>query len=90
MVMRIAEGRDARWFNRFIILSPALPHGGEILRPYAGGWVTPFVGRIVALKILNGLGVRWFNGLLILAFAVDPHASVPLNATLAAVASAVE
>jgi non-heme chloroperoxidase len=80
-VMRIAEGRDARWFNRFVILSPALPHGGETLRPYAGGWVTPFVGRIVALKILNGLDVRWFNGLPILAFAVDPHASVPLDAT---------
>ena len=79
-VMRIAEGPDARWFTRFVILSPALPHGGETLRPNAGGWVTPFVGRIIALKILNQLGVRWFNGLPILAFAVDPHASVPLDA----------
>lgn len=27
------------------------------------------------------LSVRWFNGLPIIAFAVDPHASVPMDAT---------
>jgi non-heme chloroperoxidase len=80
-VLRIAEGPEARWFKRFVVLSPALPHGGETLRPYAGGWVTPFVGRIIALKILNKIGVRWFNGLPIIAFAVDPHASVPMDST---------
>ena len=80
-VLRIAEGPNAHWFKRFVVLSPALPHGGETLRPYAGGWVTPFVGRIIAIKFLNRLGIRWFNGLPIIAFAVDPHASVPLDAT---------
>ena len=80
-VLRIAEGPNAHWFKRFVVLSPAMPHGGETLRPYAGGWVTPFVGRIIAIKFLNRLGIRWFNGLPIIAFAVDPHASVPLDAT---------
>jgi non-heme chloroperoxidase len=80
-VLRIAEGPQARWFNRFVILSPALPHGGQTMRPNAGGWVTPFVGRIAGLTILNKFGVRWFNGLPIIAFAVDPHASVPMDPT---------
>jgi non-heme chloroperoxidase len=80
-VLRIAEGPHAHWFKRFVVLSPAMPHGGETLRPYAGGWVTPFVGRIIAIKFLNKLGIRWFNGLPIIAFAVDRHASVPLDAT---------
>jgi len=80
-VLRTAEGSNSRLFNRFVVLSPAMPYGGQTLRPYAGGWVTPFVGRIIALKILNRFGVRWFNGLPIVAFAVDPHAPVPLDAT---------
>jgi non-heme chloroperoxidase len=80
-VLRIAEAPASRRFNRFVVLSPAMPYGGNTLRPRAGGWATPFVGRIIALKILNKLGIRWFNGLPIVAFAVDPHASVPLDAT---------
>jgi non-heme chloroperoxidase len=80
-VLRIAEGSNAHWFKRFVVLSPAMPHGGETMRPHAGGWVTPFVGRIIAIKLLNKLGIRWFNGLPIIAFAVDPHASVPLDVT---------
>jgi non-heme chloroperoxidase len=80
-VLRIAEGPDAHLFNRFVLLSPALAYGAETYRPNVGGWATPFVGRIIALKILNKLGVRWFNGLPIVAFAIDPHASVPLDET---------
>jgi non-heme chloroperoxidase len=80
-VLRIAEGPQARRFNRFVLLSPALAYGAETYRPSVGGWATPFVGRIIALKILNRLDVPWFNGLPIVAFAVDPHAPVPLDAT---------
>jgi non-heme chloroperoxidase len=80
-VLRIAEGPQARWFSRFVLLSPALAYGAETYRPNVGGWATPFVGRIIALRILNRLGVRWFNGLPIVAFAVDPRAPVALDAT---------
>jgi non-heme chloroperoxidase len=80
-VLRIAEGPQARRFSRFVLLSPALAYGAETYRPNVGGWATPFVGRIIALTILNRLDVRWFNGLPIVAFAVDPHAPVPLDAT---------
>jgi alpha-beta hydrolase superfamily lysophospholipase len=80
-VFRIAVGPDAHLFNRFVLLSPIMPYGAVTYRPNVGGWATPFVGRIIALKILNGLGVRWFNFLPVVAFAVDPHAGVPLDAT---------
>ncbi len=78
-VFRIAVGPDADLFNRFVLLSPVMPYGAVTFRPNVGGWATPFVGRIIALKVLNRLGVRWFNGLPIVGFAVDPHASVPLD-----------
>lgn len=79
-VFRIAVGPDARLFNRFLLLSPLMPYGAVTYRPNVGGWAAPFVGRIVALKLLNRLGIRWFNGLPVVAFAVDPHAAVPLVA----------
>jgi len=50
-------------------------------RPNVGGWATPFVGRIIALKILNGLGVRGFNGLPTVTFAINPRTAVPLVAS---------
>ena len=78
-VLRIAEGPEARWFSRFVLLSPLLPYGTETNRPNGGGWAAPYIGRIIALRILNRAGIRWFNGLPIVAFAVDPHASVPLD-----------
>jgi len=80
-VLRIAEGQGARLFNRFVLLSPLLAYGAETYRPNGGGWAAPFIGRIIALRILNRLNVRWFNGLPVVAFAIDPHASVPLDAT---------
>jgi alpha-beta hydrolase superfamily lysophospholipase len=79
-VLRIAEEPDANLFNRFVLLSPALSYGAETYRPNVGGWATPFVGRIIALRFLNRLGVHWFNSLPIVAFAVDPHAAVPMDA----------
>jgi non-heme chloroperoxidase len=78
-VLRISERPDARWFSRFVLLSPLLPYGAATNRPDAGGWATPFIGRIVALRILNKVGIHWFNGLTIVAFAVAPHAAVPLD-----------
>jgi alpha-beta hydrolase superfamily lysophospholipase len=76
--LRIAEGPEARLFSRFVLLSPELPYGGPTYRPNVGGWATPFVGRIIALKILNKVGVRLFNSLPTVAFAINPHAAVPL------------
>jgi non-heme chloroperoxidase len=80
-VLRIAEGPDSHFFDRFVLVSPALAYGAITYRPNVGGWAAPFVGRIIALRILNRLGIRWFNGFPTVEFAVDPHAPVPLDAT---------
>jgi pimeloyl-ACP methyl ester carboxylesterase len=78
-VFRVAVGQYADLFNRFVLLSPIMPYGAVTYRPNVGGWATPYIGRIFALKLLNRLGVTWFNGLTTVAFAVDPRASVPLT-----------
>ncbi len=77
-VLRIAEGPQAHWFDRFVLLSPLLGYGSPTYRPDLGGWATPFIGRIIALRTLNAVGVHWFNGLPIVAFAIDRDAPVPL------------
>jgi alpha-beta hydrolase superfamily lysophospholipase len=79
-VLRIAEGPQAHWFDRFVLLSPLLGYQSPTSRPDLGGWATPYIGRIIALRTLNAVGVRWFNGLPIVAFAIDRHAPVPLVA----------
>jgi non-heme chloroperoxidase len=78
-VFRIAVGKYADLFDRFVLLSPVMPYGAVTYRPNVGGWATPYTGRIIALKLLNRIGVTWFNGLTAVAFAVDPHASVALT-----------
>jgi non-heme chloroperoxidase len=79
-VLRIAEGPQAHWFDRFVLLSPLLGYASPTNRPDLGGWATPYIGRIIALRTLNAVGVRWFNGLPIVAFAIDRTAPVPLVA----------
>ncbi len=79
-VLRVAGEPEAHLFARFVAVSPLLPYGAATYRPDVGGWATPFVGRIVALKILNRFGVRAFNALPVVAFGIDRHAPVPLVA----------
>jgi len=80
-VFRISEGRYASLFNRLVLLSPTMPYGAVTFRPSVGGWAAPYIGRIIALTLLNKVGVRWFNGMTVIAFAVARTASVPLIAT---------
>ena len=61
-------------FDRFIMISPALPQGAPTIRPDTGGWVSVAKPRIIVLAILNRLGIDWFNGLPIVAFATSPTA----------------
>jgi pimeloyl-ACP methyl ester carboxylesterase len=73
--LRVIAEPDQKAFDRFILVSPALPHGSPTLRPGTGGWVSLALPRIIALTILNRVGVAWFNGLPILAFATSASAS---------------
>ena len=74
-VLRAIAGPDGKLFDRFIMISPALPQGAPTIRPNAGGWVSVAKPRIIVLAILNRLGAHWFNGLPVVAFATSPRAS---------------
>jgi len=73
-VLRAIASHNEKLFDRFIMISPALPPGSPTIRPDTGGWVSVAKPRILALVLLNRLGIRWFNGLPIVAFATSPHA----------------
>jgi non-heme chloroperoxidase len=73
-VLRVIATPDEKLFDRFIMISPALPPGSPTIRPDTGGWVSVAKPRIIVLSLLNHLGVDWFNGLPIVAFATSPKA----------------
>ena len=73
-VLRVIAAPDEKLFDRFIMISPALPPGSPTIRPDTGGWVAVAKPRIIVLALLNRLGVDWFNGLPIVAFATSPKA----------------
>ena len=73
-VLRVIATPDEKLFDRFIMISPALPPGAPTIRPDTGGWVSVAKPRIIALAMLNRLGIDWFNGLPIVAFATSPKA----------------
>jgi non-heme chloroperoxidase len=73
-VLRVIGAPDEELFDRFVMISPALPQSAPTIRPNTGGWVSVARPRIIALAVLNRLGVSWFNGLPIVAFATSPKA----------------
>jgi non-heme chloroperoxidase len=73
-VLRVIASPEEKLFDRFIMISPALPQGAPTIRPGTGGWVSLAMPRIIVLAMLNRVGVHWFNGLPIIAFATSPKA----------------
>src|SRR5271154_4604539 len=73
-VLRVIASPEEKLFDRFIMISPALPPGAPTIRPDTGGWVAIAKPRIIALAMLNRGGIDWFNGLPIVAFATSPSA----------------
>jgi pimeloyl-ACP methyl ester carboxylesterase len=74
-VLRFAGWRSAKLFDRFILVSPQLPHNAPTSRPNAGGWVSIALPRFVCLLALSRLGINAFGGLRVLALAVPPERS---------------
>ena len=71
-VLRVIGAPEEKLFDRFIMISPALPQDAPTIRPNTGGWVSVAKPRIIALAMLNRLGINWFNRLPIVAFATPP------------------
>jgi non-heme chloroperoxidase len=65
----------------YVLLAPFLHSAASTTRPNAGGWVKPFIPRMIGLGILDGLGLPWFQHLPVLAFALPPEAASKITAT---------
>jgi non-heme chloroperoxidase len=79
--LRTAGGENGGLFDRYVLISPALPYNAPTMRQDAGGWVQPYIPRIIALTILNNLGIHALDHLTTLAFAVDPNSRAKPTAT---------
>jgi pimeloyl-ACP methyl ester carboxylesterase len=71
-VLRVIGGAAESLFDRFIMVSPALPPGAPTIRPQ-NGWVSVALPRAVALGILSRFGIDWFNRARIVGFATPPQ-----------------
>lgn len=79
--LRTAGGPNGALFDRYVLLAPFLHSAAPTTRPNAGGWVQPFIPRMIGLGILDGLGLPWFQHLPVLAFALPPEAASKTTAT---------
>ena len=69
--LRVAGSRMSQLFSQYVLISPFLHHDAPVSRgKNSGGWVKPFIPRIIALSILHRFGIDWFSGLPVLAFAL--------------------
>lgn len=73
-VLRVIASQYEKLFDRFVMISPALPYGAPTIRPGTGGWASLALPRTIGLALLNRIGIDWFNGLPIVAFATSPKA----------------
>lgn len=79
--LRIAGGPQRELFDRYLLLAPLLHQQAPTTRPMAGGWVKPFVPRMIGLGILDGLGLPWFQHLPVLAFALPAEVAAKATPT---------
>jgi pimeloyl-ACP methyl ester carboxylesterase len=74
-VLRVAGGPNNHLFSRYILTAPFLRYDAPTSRGMgSGGLVKPFIPRIIAIGILNGIGIHWFSGLPVIAFAIPSDA----------------
>jgi hypothetical protein len=60
-------------FERTVLLSPMLGIRAPTVKPEGQAWAKPFIPRILALALLNGIGIHVFDHLPVLAFAIAPR-----------------
>jgi pimeloyl-ACP methyl ester carboxylesterase len=70
-VLRVAGSPINHLFSRYIVTAPYLRYDAPTSRGMdSGGFAKPFIPRIIAIGILNGIGIDWFSGLPVIAFAL--------------------
>ncbi|HEY8267493.1 MAG TPA: alpha/beta hydrolase [Xanthobacteraceae bacterium] len=76
-VLRFAGSQTGERFDGYLLLAPYLSIDSPTMRLNAGGWVAPYIPRIIGLSILSRMGIHWFEGLPVLAFGILPKDITP-------------
>jgi alpha-beta hydrolase superfamily lysophospholipase len=74
--LRVDGGMEGNMFDRYLLLAPGLRYDAPTSRPLpkdGNSFVAPYMGRLIAITILDGVGIHWFDGLPVIAFAVPPQ-----------------
>jgi len=79
--LRIASSPIGDRFARAVLLAPYLGYDAPTNRPDSGGWASPDIPRLLALRALRGLGIDCCEALPTLAFAVPPNSKEILAST---------
>jgi alpha-beta hydrolase superfamily lysophospholipase len=66
-------------FERAVLISPMLGPRAPTTRTGVGGWVAPYIPRIIALSLLGRFGIHAFDHLPALAFATSNNPAADLQ-----------
>jgi non-heme chloroperoxidase len=78
--LRFAAGPQAQRFDHYLLLSPFLGARAPTYKEGAG-WAQVGIPRILALKLLNGVGVTAWNHLPVIHYALNEQAQAFLTPT---------
>ena len=82
--LRVAASPIQNLFSRTILLAPYLGYDAPTNQPNSGGWASPDLPRIIALRTLRQIGITCCDALPVLAFAVPPNSEKILTSTYSA------
>jgi len=82
--LRVAASPIQNLFARTVLLAPYLGYDAPTNRPNSGGWASPDLPRIIALRTLREIGITCCDALPVLAFAVPPNSEKILTSTYSA------
>ena len=82
--LRVASSPIQNLFSRTVLLAPYLGYDAPTNRPNSGGWASPDLPRIIALRALREIGIACCDALPVLAFAVPPNSERFLTSTYSA------
>ncbi len=68
LALRFAGGKYRDLIEGALLFAPYLGHKAPMVKKNAGGWASPNIPKIAALKILNTFGIRFLNGIKVLKF----------------------
>lgn len=82
--LRVAASPIQNLFARTILLAPYLGYDAPTNQPNSGGWASPDLPRMIALRTLRAIGITCCDALPVLAFAVPPNSEKILTSTYSA------